>query len=181
MLFEVCCVAMAVERPVSADQAVVAQAMRYRPAIHAFLARRVSDRAEADDLTQEVFASLARRAGLESVVNMERYIFQVAANLLRDRARRAARRPRIECEGGADPFGRLVDEISPERALLGREAYARFVAALQALPERPRTIFILCRFEEMTGREVAARLGVSLRLVEKDLARALRTLREQMS
>jgi RNA polymerase sigma factor (sigma-70 family) len=62
----------------------------------------------------------------------------------------------------------------------GKQAYAAFLEALRMLPERPRMIFILNRFEEMPAREIASRLGVSQRLVEMDLARALRTLREAL-
>lgn len=161
------------------DQAVVAKALSYKPAVLAFLTRRTADKAEAEDLLQEIMASLTRRSGLSDIADIERYVFQAAANLLRDRARRAARRPVIESEGAADPQHRLVDEISPERELMGHEAFARLTTALQALPERARTIFILCRLEDMTGREVADALGVSLRLVEKDLAKALRVLRDE--
>ncbi len=156
-------------------------AVRYKPAILAFLARRLDDRAEAEDLAQELFASLARRAGMAEIQDEERYLFQAAANLLRDRARRAKRRPRIDSEGLADPGERLVDELSPERAAIGREAYAKFIEIMQALPERPRTVFVLNRFEEMTGREIAVLLGVSQRLVEKDISRVLTLLKEQLA
>src|SRR5262249_42901 len=145
------CSMKTVQRSTPADQAAMAQALRYKPAVLAFLTRRVADRAEAEDLLQEILASLSRRADLGSVGDMERYIFQAAATPFRDRARMAARRPDIEHEGIIDPHHRLVDEISPERTMLGREAYARMITALRALPERARTIFILCRLEEMTG------------------------------
>lgn len=165
---------------ISDRQAVTALALRYKPAILAFLARRLDDRAEAEDLAQEVFSSLTRRAGMDDIENEERYLFQVAANLLRDRARRAQRRPRIDHQGFADPGERLVDELSPERAVMGQQAYALFVEIMQTLPERARTVFMLNRFEEMSGREIAAMLGVSQRLVEKEISRVLLLLRERM-
>lgn len=162
------------------EQALADLAVRYKPAILAFLTRRLSDRAEAEDLAQELFASLARRAGKQDIQDEERYLFQAAANLLRDRVRRVQRRPRIDNEGTADPGERLVDELSPERVAIGRESYAVFLQILQTLPERPRMVFMLNRFEEMSGREIAAMLGVSQRLVEKDISRVLTLLRETL-
>lgn len=155
-------------------------ALRYEKAVHSFFLRRVGDRSEADDLTQEVFASLLRRIDGAVIENVEGYVFQVAANLLRDRVRRRNVRPDIQNEGFADPFGRLIDEISPERQAIGKDSYARFVKALETLPERPRMVFILNRFEEMTGREIAALLGLSQRQIEKDISRVLTLLREQL-
>jgi len=155
-------------------------AARYKPAILAFLARRLNDRSEAEDLAQELFASLSRRSATDEIQDEARYLFQAAANLLRDRVRLARRRPRIDSEGLADPGERLVDELSPERMAIGRESYAVFLEIMQALPERPRTVFLLNRFEEMTGREIAISLGVSQRLVEKDISRVLALLRERL-
>lgn len=159
---------------------VAAIALRYRNAVHAFFLRRIGDAAEAEDLTQDVFARLSQRANDDPVENVEGYVFQVAANLLRDRFRREQVRPDIGLEGFADPSGRLVDEISPEREAMGREDYQRFVEAMDMLPERLRTVFILNRFEDMSGREIAAALGLSQRQIEKDISRVLAHLREQM-
>jgi len=168
------------QRPSRSELDIASLALRYSRGVHAFFLRRVRDRSEADDLTQDVFASLARRADGQSIENVEGYVFQVAANLLRDRHRRQSVRPAIQCEGFADPYSRLVDEISPEREAIGRDTYLRFVQALETLPERPRMVFILNRFEEMTGREIAALLGISQRQVEKDISRVLTLLREQL-
>lgn len=172
---------MASETPKPDTPTVAALADRYGPAILSFFVRRLSDRSEAEDLKQEVFVSLVRRSELHTIDNIEGYLFQVAANILRDRARRAGRRPHLVGESLTDPDRPPADEISPERIVLGREAYARFNEALQALPERSRTIFVLNRFEELSGREIAFRLGVSVSLVEKEMRRAIAFLKDRVS
>jgi len=171
---------MNLPRPSESERDIASIALRYKRAVHAFFLRRVGDRAEADDLTQDVFASLVRGANGKAIDNVEGYVFRVATNLLRDRFRRQSVRPNIQSEGFADPFSRLVDEISPEREAISKDTYARFVKALELLPERPRTVFILNRFEEQTGREIAALLGISQRQVEKDISRVLTLLREEL-
>ncbi len=72
------------------------------------------------------------------------------------------------------------EEQTPERILLGREAYTQMLAALYELPERTRTVFILSRFEDVRGPEIARRVGVSISAVEKHIMRALAHLRARV-
>ncbi len=153
----------------------------YRPAIVAFFRRRLEDRSEAEDAAQEVLARLSQRGELDHHDNVEGYVFQAAANHLRDRKRRARARPIIELEGGADPSGRLKYEITPEQHLIWRQRLATAKAALAELPERQRSIFLLSRYEQMSAREIAQALGISQRAVEKHIGRALAHLRERLS
>ena len=160
-------------------QAIAELSVRYGQAVRRFFSRRLRDGADVEDLTQEVFARLLKRAELGEIANIEGYLFHTAANLLRERARKAARRP-----GDAPAIDEIdagVEEVSPERILLGREAYARMVEALQELPERARTIFVLNRFEELSAAEIARRLGVSVSTVEKDMMRAIAHLKARLA
>ena len=172
---------MAERQPLDDRDAIAALADRYRSAVLAYFLRRLADRQEAEDLTQEVFANLLRRAELDSIDNIEGYIFQVASNLLRYRGRLASRRPDLRGGDYEVAAARLADDLSPERIALGREACALLTQALQELPERARTIFVLNRFEEMTGREIAVHLGVSISTVEKDMIKAVAFLRERLA
>ena len=167
----------------SGDREEIARlSLRYGPAVRRFFSRRLRDGADVEDLTQEVFARLLRRATIGDITNIEGYLFHTAANLLRERARRAARRPGEEALADFDNDLALSHEdFSPERILLGREAYARMVEALQELPERARTIFVLNRFEELTASEIAKRLGVSISTVEKDMMRAIAHLKARLA
>ena len=162
------------DRRASADLSV-----RYGQAVRRFFSRRLRDGADVEDLTQEVFARLLKRAELGEIANIEGYLFHTAANLLRERARKAARRPGDT--PAIDEIDAAGEEFSPERILLGREAYARMVEALQELPERARTIFVLNRFEELSAAEIARRLGVSVSTVEKDMMRAIAHLKARLA
>jgi len=165
-----------------ADRRTIADlSVRYGQAVRRFFSRRLRDGADVEDLTQEVFARLLKRAELGEIANIEGYLFHTAANLLRERARKSARRPG-DATAAIDPeFADFVEEVSPERILLGREAYARMVEALQELPERTRTIFVLNRFEELSAAEIARRLGVSVSTVEKDMMRAIAHLKARLA
>jgi RNA polymerase sigma factor (sigma-70 family) len=155
--------------------------VRYGPAVRRFFSRRLRDGADVEDLTQEVFARLLKRAEIDDIANIEGYLFHTAANLLRERARRQARRPADDLTDFDGELASAGEEFSPERILLGREAYARMVEALQELPERTRTIFVLNRFEELSAAEIARRLGVSVSTVEKDMMRAIAHLKARLA
>jgi DNA-directed RNA polymerase specialized sigma24 family protein len=60
---------------------------RMRPALMAFFVRRLSDPVQAEDLIQDLFIRMATMRG-PATDNPEGYIFQAAANLLRDQYRR---------------------------------------------------------------------------------------------
>lgn len=145
---------------------------QYGPGLRRFFQRR-ADPAEADDLVQEVFLAMHRRVERRPIENVQGYLFRVAAAVL---SKRPARRL-IADDGGdlARALG-LVDELSPERRLIGREALGRLVVELQGLPPRARQAFTLHRFEEMSYAAIAAHMGVSISAVEQLISRASQRL-----
>jgi RNA polymerase sigma factor (sigma-70 family) len=151
-------------------QLVADLAHRYRPILSRFFQKRIRPGSDVDDLVQEVFARLARKGDLASVGQLEGYIFQVAANLIRERGRKLALQ-RNSLERVADGAGQ--EDLSPERILLGEESIARVFAALHELPERTRNAFLLHRFEDLKHAEIALRLGIAVSTVEKDIMRAM--------
>ena len=141
--------------------------------------RRIYDHAEAEDLTHEVLLRVTERSDTLDESRPDGYIFQIATNLLRDRARRARVRTSYQLGLGASEAAR-VEELNPERVLQARQSLASVVGALKALPERTRTIFILFRLENMKHREIADMLGISIRTVEQHVSRASISLRASM-
>lgn len=150
---------------------------RFRGPLMSFFVRRTGNRQDAEDLTQEVFLRILRRGEEPPEGYEELFIFKVAANLLKDRARQAGvRRPAdhfpIEGREGAEVSPALIEDLGPERVLLSQEALATALRALEALGDRTRDIFVLYRLEKMKQREIAALYGISVSSVEKYVARA---------
>jgi RNA polymerase sigma-70 factor (ECF subfamily) len=146
---------------------------RFRPALIAYFLRRVSNPAEAEDLAHDVFVRLAG-VPLQQLRSADAYIFQVAANLLRDRARRRKVRDdyaatQVTAIEAAEPETHVLD---PERIEAARRSLAALVARLMELPERTREIFILYRVENVARSDIAQAYGLSISAVEKDVARA---------
>ena len=142
-----------------------------------FFLRRVRDHAEAQDLTQDVFARLLASAERDRIQDPEAFVFQIALNLLRDRGRKAGRRNETQL-ALVDPHRvsaltlEFVEEWTPERVLQGRNEVEQVVAALGELSERTRDIYLLFRLENMKQAKIAELFGISRSTVEKEVMRA---------
>lgn len=88
---------------------------QYRSPLLRFFQRRVSASEDADDLVQDVFSRLAT-IDLGKIENLQGYVFQVAANVMRDKARRAHVR-RMMTQGPDDLDVEDEAGFSPERIL----------------------------------------------------------------
>lgn len=152
---------------------------RFRTSLERYFSRRIRDRAETDDMIQEVFLRLVKRGSLDNVDRLGGYVFETASSVLMDRLRR--RRSRQE-ERHEEFDGQVHGDVdfSPERVLIGRETLARATAVLLELPERTRVIFVLRRLEGMRYLDIAARLGISVSAVEKHMERAMAHLVQRL-
>jgi len=143
---------------------------RWRPALLSFFIKRVHDKAEAEDLTQETFARLfggeAKQSGLHAG-----YIFQIAANLLRDRARHGKVRT-DQADIVRQLYGQSVDFLDPERIAVAKSVMMQLIRSLGDLPVRTRSIFVLSRIEKIEKKVIAESFGISPSAVEKHVARA---------
>lgn len=167
--------------PENPDQATLkALASQFGPVLLQFFQRRVRDRSEAEDLTQEVFIRLLRRGDITALADIRGYLFETASSVLTDRARRRRSRHSDDHES-FDPAVHGHEDFPSDRVLIGDEALTRVSRALLELPERARTIFILRRMEGLRYQDIAQRLGISLSLVEKQMARAVAYLTQRMN
>jgi RNA polymerase sigma factor (sigma-70 family) len=151
----------------------------FRGPLLAYFLKRVKNRNEAEDLTQEVFIRLLNHPDKNNGQTIDGYVFTIAANLLRDRAKSVVgahdrRNESLDRLAEHDVFSAsLVEDRNPERVLVGRQTIQDVLAALSELGERTRDIFILARLENVQHREIAALYGVSVSAVEKTMMKAM--------
>jgi RNA polymerase sigma-70 factor (ECF subfamily) len=143
---------------------------RFRRGLMAFFIRKLGNHAEAEDLTQDVFVRLAR-AERRDFKNPDAYIFQIAANLLRDRGRTIAfRRSQDDALSAAEQ--RRGEPLDAERILIGKDNLALVVAALKDLSPRTRDIFLLNRLEGLSHNDLADMFAISPSAVGKHIYKA---------
>lgn len=146
--------------------------------LRGYFAKRVRNPADVDDLIQEVFVQLLRRNQGKPIERVHQYLFQVAANVLRDQNRRRQVRHLDEHESYDEEKHEVTTEISPERVLLGEDAVACVATALQRLPQRTQDVFFLRAIDRRKYKDIARQLGVSLSTVEKEMSDAIVYLHE---
>lgn len=151
---------------------------KYRVVLLRYFMRRGIQHSDAQDLAQEVFYKLARQGALDGVESIENYLFTTASNVARDMFRHERVRSDHPASGFVDAVQVMAD-FSPERQMAGRQELDCMLAALNEMPERMRTIFILARLENMARSEIAARLGVSKRTVEQEITKATACLADR--
>lgn len=140
-----------------------------------FLTRELRCRQTAEDLVQEVFLAIPRARPIGPLGSPRAFLFRIASNLAINRSTQEARRRELR-EANAAILWTAVDEVTPERQLLGAEALARIDAAIARLPERTRQILAWRRIDGLTNREIAGRLGISRTAVEKHMRTAMASL-----
>lgn len=163
-----------------AVEAFDALSRRLRPALTRYFLRKTASASDAEELVQDLFLRLLRRADLFALENIDGYVFEAAANLVRDRARRHQARGGGRHIDIAD-VEPSADEPSPEQVVDGRRRLDAMLTALDGLPPRARTIVILRRFENLTYGQIADRLGISVSAVEKHMVRSMTALRTALS
>jgi RNA polymerase sigma-70 factor (ECF subfamily) len=140
---------------------------RWRAPIYGYALRMTRQDEAADDVFQDTFLKLyrGRAAWSSGHGTFKSWIYRIATNAMRDRVRRAARRPEEpEVERGAPP-----DDV-PSRVTLER--------ALGALPEPMREAFLLGAVHGLDHNELAAALDISPDNARARVSRARARLRE---
>lgn len=163
----------------AADLAAVA----LRRDLVAYLQRKGQAVEDAEDAIQEAFVRFHRAGHDLSSPDARPLLFVIARNIQNDRWRAAARetgRHLAEDIHALDAGPRaLASEARPvDDSLIARQNLAAAAAVIRALPPRTRDAFLLHRFESLTYAQIGRRLGVSVSMVEKHIAEALRQLKK---
>lgn len=161
--------------PAVLDRWFIETILIHEEALLRYLHRNWPHRDEVHDLRQEIYARVYEAASKALPQQPKAFLFASARHLLADRARRA-RVVSIEPMGDFEPSHVLVDDVSPERWCGGRQALKRLADAFDRLPDRCREVVWLRRVEELSQKDVALRLGISEKTVEKHIAKGMRLL-----
>lgn len=144
-----------------------------------YLTRLWPNTAEIHDLRQETYVRVYEAAARARPLSPRAFLFTTARHLVVDRLRRD-RIVSIEAMGDLDTSHVLIDRLSPETHVSAREELRLLAQALDLLPPRCREVVWLRRVEEISQKEVAERLGISFKTVEKHVAKGMRLMTEHL-
>lgn len=144
-----------------------------------FVQRFVRSHDLAEELVQDVFLKLwSRREHLAEIETFRTYLFRAARNTALNYLRRAKLERRWREEQGTDddpPTTFAADEGTAEQ-----EVMVAVQEAINRLPPRCREIFLLSRDGGLTYAEIARSLEISVKTVETQMGRALKSLRASL-
>ena len=144
-------------------------------AVKNFLYYKLGDRDLAEDLVQEVFLKTWEKRDSIRMETVQNLLYTIANHLAINHFKSA--KNRFEFELKDQSVARTTQE-SPQY-LIEKDEFAKHLEkALAALPEKQRTVFLMNRIDELTYKEIAERLGITVKAVEKRMSEALEQLRK---
>lgn len=155
----------------------------YSGRVYGLLVQLTGSRDAADDLLQETFLRVVRMIGeYQHDGRFDGWLFRIAANLARDRARQLRRRGATAGLESAESESRRVDapEADEPAARVARgEDADRLRAAMRRLTSAEREILLLRHYSELSFRDIAELLDVPLGTALARAHRALQRLRSE--
>lgn len=143
--------------------------------VYAYVARRVRDRAETQDLTAHVFHQALANLGKFKWKGspFAAWLYRIASNAIADQAKRKARE--------SMPQSDSIHESSTTVDLEKVERCARLFSAVDKLPDDQRRVIVMRFADEMSIREIADELGRSEGAVKQLQFRGLENLRNRLN
>jgi RNA polymerase sigma-70 factor (ECF subfamily) len=170
------------------DDAFAELVQRYRARVFGSFVKRLGDRQEAEDLTQEVFLRLYRsRHTYQPRARFGTWLFHVSQNVARNALRSRRRRPALRLEALTSPADPGAAEAlltdrgeGPSRPMERSELAGVVRAAVSGLAGRQRAAVELHQFHDHTYAEVAEELEMTPKAAKSLLYRARNELREAL-
>lgn len=148
---------------------------QYHSPIKNFLYYKSGDLDQSEDLAQDVFIKLWDKRDEVHMDTVKSYLYTIANNMLLNKIRHDK-----VVINFAEKNKNQQEEHSPEFQLEEKEFKKELEDVIGRMPEKQREVFLMNRIEEMTYKEIADRLQLSVKAVEKRMHGALGHLREHI-
>ena len=125
----------------------------------------------AEELAQETYLRFLKQSGTPQILDLNAFLFTIAANLARDHLRSSKRKQ-------SRNFVPLDTEIADSKPntedIIAKQCLeAQLQQAIASLPEKTREVFLLYRADELSYKQIAVQLAISERTVEYHLRQAM--------
>lgn len=142
-----------------------------------FVHRYVRDTQIAENIVQDVFLKIwMNRSDLNPSLNIKTYLYTAVKN----RALNHLRHADVEHRNAENLRSMNYPVRTPEDEWHEQELKASVQKAIEELPEKCRIIFSMSRFDSLTYAEIAEIQDISIKTVETQMGRALKTLRKRL-
>lgn len=157
----------------------------YFPRLNDFARNVVKDDVISQDIVQEVFVKIWEKRSEIEPINLEAYLFKLVRNRCIDYVKYLKvvnnRMQEIQLSSKYEELYR-IDFVGDEPyVLIEQELKQKIEKTIESLPDRCREVFILSRMNGLKNKEIAEKLGINIKNVERHLTRALHTFRANFS
>jgi RNA polymerase sigma factor (sigma-70 family) len=158
----------------------VAAFRQYHTSLLRYLRHRVNSDADARDIAQEAYFRLLRYRENQDLQSLRALLFRIATNLVGMRVRIARTHRWADHQSLDAEYALPANEPSFEQQVFCEQQLNRLMAVVKSLPAKCQQVFILSRFHDMGYPEIAARCGISEKMVEKHIMKALAICRAEV-
>lgn len=149
--------------------------LRYYMRIYLFAKGFVKDDSLAEDIAQNVFMKLWIARANISGASINHLLYTITRNEIRDYFKSSCRQRRDSLENNPEPVTKDVDALDLIQSQYIEQVVVR---TIDHLSERRKEIFRLSREENLTNKEIAEMLGISVRTVKKSIELTLKEIRK---
>ncbi|MCK0131683.1 RNA polymerase sigma-70 factor [Flavobacteriaceae bacterium F08102] len=138
----------------------------------------VKNKTVSEDIVQDIFVYLwNNRANLTIKTSLKNYLYTSTMYKVYDHFRKSKAQPSVEL---FENFHEKITHSTPETQFVYDELMAHIDALIEELPDRCKQVFRLSRDEQLSNKEIAAKLNISLRTVEGHISKALKHLKSSL-
>ncbi len=153
------------------------------PRLKDFANRIVRDEDIAKDVVQDVFVKIWEKKKEIKPINIEAFIFRVLRNQCITHIKNLKIVENVKVNLGnltlAEELYRIDFIKNEPYILVEKELQLEVEKVLNSLPEQCKNVFQLSRIEGLKNREIAERLGINIKNVERHITRALKTFKDR--
>ncbi len=157
----------------------------YYPRLRNYASHFVADVDDVEDILQDCFVSLWNRRSMLTGISISSMLFTMVRNgclnFLKHKAiAEGYNAQELRQLNGSEALYNYDFLGSADTELLYDELQRQIADVLQTLPERSRQVFVMSRFEGLKNKEIAERLDISVKVVEKHITKSLALLRKHI-
>jgi RNA polymerase sigma-70 factor (ECF subfamily) len=152
---------------------------RHHGALIKFLRRRLAIADDAEDVAQETYIRMMRYEGSSEINSPSAMLFRIAVNVANDHGRAGLAR-QTKRHTQIDDVDLISEQPSAEREVLASQTLDLLLDTIENLPPKCKQVFLLSRASDMTYPEIATHCGISVKMVEKHISRAIAACLEKV-